>query len=103
MTVDEFLNLEKPEEYDFTEDWGKSLNDSKNATLKKYRKLEPWNKYFVYKFSKTNMKPTQTYGNAITFWNKVREDYKDYIPDPDTNSPILQEIYKALWSRHTEA
>ena len=72
MTVDEFLSLEKPEEYDFTEDWGNSLNQKQKESLREYRTLEPWNKYFEY----------------------VRNDA---IKDPDTNSMLLQEIYKNLW------
>ena len=71
MTFENFktMKLKEKQKYDFTEDWGDSLNEKQ---LEAYSKLEPWNKYFEY----------------------VRNDA---IKDPDTNSMLLQEIYKNLW------
>lgn len=96
MTVDDLLKLEKPEEYDFTEDWG---NSPKQEALDEYNALRPWKKYFVYKFSNLNKKPDAVYEKALEFWENEGKKYTGYISDPDTYSELLQEIYKELWDK----
>lgn len=64
-------------DYDFTEDWSKfrkANTDEAKAALKQYSEMEP----------------------LCRFFTKKVEGFR--IPDPDSESKIIQDIYKKLWS-----
>lgn len=88
--------------YDFTEDWKglyeEKISDEENKAHKKYKELPVMKKYFTYKISKNDI--NGYYPLARMFKNRVKQKYSKYIPDPDTYSPLLQEIYKNLWSKN---
>lgn len=92
----------KLETYDFTEDWKglyeEKISDKENEAHNKYKELPVMKKYFTYKTSKNVI--NGYYPLARMFENRVKQKYSKYMPDPDTYSPLLQEIYKNLWPKN---
>ncbi len=90
MTLDEFLGLNSPEKYDFS-------NDGAN---KDYIKLDNngIKKFFVYVAVANKFKCDEENIMKIgsMYAKNCAEKYKG-IPDPDSDSKLLQEIYKYLW------
>ena len=91
MTLYEFLKDKNNVFWDFTNDCG----------CVAYQEIEDViEKYFVYKsVVKYNdvKKAEDPYTEMVgAFADKNFEKYKG-VKDPDTNSPLLQEIYKNLW------
>lgn len=96
MTVDSFLKLEDPNKYDFTDE----------CVSKDYKEIScPVVKYCVYKAVNTtgwNKGNPQRYTDGIVY--PAGSAFSDWavghygkIVDPDSNSPLLQEIYRLLW------
>lgn len=95
MTINDFLDLPNPEIYDF----------SNNKADDKYQTItDPIKKYFVYKayfiarykwYLKNGNVP---YPEGLAFRDCTHKKYKSII-DPDTNSPLLQDIYNSLWDK----
>lgn len=82
MTLKEFLNLEKPEEYDFTE-----YTASDN-----YKELQELERFFAYQIEKS------VYENVNQLYTiYLEKDIFKGLVDPDSKCPLLQMIYIILW------
>lgn len=90
MNIQEFLALEHPENFDFTDDVARN---------NLYRLLkQPWEKFFSYMALSRGF-PKDSNGvlkNGADFYQECRERLVK-VSDPDSNSNLLQEIYKTLW------
>lgn len=83
----DFLKLDNPELWDFT-------NDCENQ---KYIEMEDTiEKYLNYKSLRIHPNNKTEYKEGKKLVEKNKELYKG-VNDPDTKSPTLQEIYKILW------
>lgn len=95
MNINDFLNLEEPEKYDFVRDTV-SKNKINDYNLKK----TGMEKYCLYNATKSyeNHK-TYLSKNCIEQYLTFREEAKEYkFKDPDGFSVLLQEIYMTIWS-----
>lgn len=95
--VEDFLQLEKPEEYDFT---------NEKAPLNYVAEEDKVKKFFIYQMYQKKEKmefKSIPYKYGIEFTNHITNDYfgkgndENEIIDPDSNSELLQKIYSRLW------
>lgn len=86
--LEEFLNMQNPEKWDFTND----------CNCENYIKIQnPIEKYLIYKSLVINEKKETVYLAAQKLVIKNKKTYTGIL-DPDTNSKLLQEIYRILWN-----
>lgn len=92
MNIHDFLELEHPEKYDFTDIYPKS----------EYAKKRGVDKYLTYKLSNSEFKK---WSDEFCHGRKVRElliksDIFKYVgKDPDHDCQLLKGIYKQLWNK----
>ncbi|MCH5167736.1 MAG: hypothetical protein J1F35_07630 [Erysipelotrichales bacterium] len=91
MTLEEFLKLDNPQEYDFSND---GASDD-------YKKLDGIEKFFAYMMVMKKETFMDYQGKEELFRSAsktvLNEVSKYRVSDPDSNSKLLQEIYKVLW------
>lgn len=93
LSINDFLKLPNPKKYDFSNE--KAKDD--------YIKLNGFNKFFIYMIDvkKDDFSSKEKDKLFIDAYKKIKELYKenDYgdIIDPDSQSNLLQEIYKILF------
>lgn len=100
-TIEDFLKLENPQEYDFSNVCFMVEEDSEI----KYKEIDDkiYN-FFIYMMNDKEVDFRKYDGDDELFINakeKVIEELKKIGPvikHPDSNSPLLQEIYKKLWN-----
>ena len=106
------IKKESIDKFDFTEDWPteyykrsgieKTWKENLENAWKKYHNLDPIEKFFIYKASSNKEMPSpKKYTNANEFLDKENNGYSYswYIVDPDSNSKLLQGIYRLLWDK----
>lgn len=98
MTISDFLELTNSDKYDFTND-----TVSKEAHVKDYREInDAMEKFYVY-FASKEKETAKCEGNNLM--NDYQKDCKEVVDlygeigDPDSNSKLLQAIYKNLWDK----
>lgn len=101
MNIEEFIKLPAPDRYDFS-------NDGANEEYNKLDSFEDtYEKFFVYMYERALSIKNYEEGKAGVM--KYGDDYQKEckgkfgkIKDPDSESDLLQEIYKELWHLHDE-
>lgn len=97
-SVKEWIESKKPEVYDFVEDTQRNLMDNRSND---YRKLESYEKFFIYKYTHQNEPKWGCLGRLEEELKSAEEFVKNaekyQIGDPDSESMLLQKIYNLLW------
>ena len=97
--IENFLQLEKPEEYDFT---------NEKAPLNYVLEADKVKKFFIYQMYQKEKKVFKSipYKYGINFTNYIVDNYfgkvnnGNEIIDPDSKSELLQKIYSRLWEQN---
>lgn len=96
MSIEEYLVLEAPDRYDFSNDGASEAYNMLDGFQDTYEK------FFVYMSKKALPLACYEEGKAgvMTCGAKYKEECKSRfgkIPDPDSESRLLQEVYTKLW------
>lgn len=95
MTVDDFLALEHSEKFDFTDE---CACDNYKAISNPISKYCIYKAYFRAQESNWISRGKKLYNEGFLFSKNCHESYAGII-DPDSKSPLLQEIYRLLWDK----
>jgi hypothetical protein len=93
MNIQEFVKIEKPEQFDISEEYAPDA----------YKKASPYEKYIIYKactIADTNW--AEDFKRGQEFCSKLKGFFEEKeggrkICDPDSKSELLQEIYQKIW------
>lgn len=97
MNIEDFIGLATPDRYDFSND----------GAIDEYNKLDSfidaYEKFFVYMYEEANSIAAYEEGKAgiMEYGDKYKKECKSKfgtIKDPDSESDLLQKIYKELWT-----
>lgn len=95
MNVKEFLQLDKPEIFDFSGEFASEV----------YRSASPCEKYIIYKAYTINNDWADCFASGKEFCAGIKKCFTEkeqrrvvhWIDDPDNGSELLQEVYNLIW------
>jgi hypothetical protein len=95
MNIQEFVKIEKPEQFDISEEYAP---DS-------YKKASPYEKYIIYKACTIADNWSEVFKSGQEFCSQLKKVFTEKegrrvvrgIYDPDGRSELLQDIYQKIW------